>query len=128
MKKVTKEEIEKEINKLSKKKVSQNSDILTRTVKENSDIFEYFLCKIINSTFKSLMYPNFFGAGWCKTITKKKKHKKFKRKIWTSSYTYKFIKVFEKIVFSKLSAFFFTVSSQNNNADFKKSIVLSTDF
>ena len=71
MKKVTKEEIEKEINKLSKKKVSQNSDILTRTVKENSDIFEYFLCKIINSTFKSLMYPNFFGAGWCKTITEK---------------------------------------------------------
>ena len=38
-KEVTIEEIEKESNKLSSKKASQNSNIPTRIVKENADIF-----------------------------------------------------------------------------------------
>ena len=38
-KEVTVKEIEKEINKLSSKKTSQNSDIPRRIVKENVDIF-----------------------------------------------------------------------------------------
>ena len=38
------EEIEKEISKLNSKKASQNSDIPTRIVKENADIFADIFC------------------------------------------------------------------------------------
>ena len=58
LKEVTIEEIEREKNKLSSNKSSQNSDIPTRIVKENANIFADFLCKSINITFKSSMFPS----------------------------------------------------------------------
>ena len=45
--------------KFSTKKASQNSDIITRIVKENANIFTDFLWKSINATFKSSVFPNF---------------------------------------------------------------------
>ena len=47
-KEVTIEEIQKEINKFSSRKASQNRDIPTRIVKENADIFVGFLCKSLS--------------------------------------------------------------------------------
>ena len=46
-KEVTIEEIEKDINKLSSKKGSQNSDVQTRIVKENADVFAKFCVKVL---------------------------------------------------------------------------------
>ena len=56
-KELTIEEITKEINKLRSKKVFQNN-VSTRIVKENLDIIVGFLCKNINTTFKSSMFLN----------------------------------------------------------------------
>ena len=48
----------KKKNKLSSKNASQNSDIPTRAVTGDAHIFAEFLCKSINATFKSSMFPN----------------------------------------------------------------------
>ena len=57
-KELTIKEITKEINKLRSKKAFQNNDVSTRIVKENLDIIVGFLCKNINTTFKSSMFLN----------------------------------------------------------------------
>ena len=48
-----KEEIKKEIHKLNSNKASQHSDIPTKVIKSNSDIFSDFLYVSINSSIKS---------------------------------------------------------------------------
>ena len=52
-------EIEKEIDKLSSKKPSQNSDITTAIIIENADIFAEFSCKSISATFKVELRSNY---------------------------------------------------------------------
>ena len=52
------EEINKDILRLDKNKASQHSDILTKIIKENLDIFADFLCTNINSSFKSSLFPS----------------------------------------------------------------------
>ena len=51
-------EIEKEIPKLDKTKASQKTDILTRIIKENIDMFADFLCTSINGAIKSASFPS----------------------------------------------------------------------
>ena len=51
--------IEKEIHNLKINKASQSSDIPTKIIKENVDIFAEFLWKSINS---SINFPLFFTA------------------------------------------------------------------
>ena len=50
-------EVEKEILKLDKTKASQKTDIPTRIIKGNIDIFADFLCTNINSAIKSASFP-----------------------------------------------------------------------
>ena len=52
------EDIKKNILKLDKNKASQNSDIPIKIIKENLGIFADFLCKNINSSFKSSSFPS----------------------------------------------------------------------
>ena len=49
--------IEKEIHNLKINKASQSSDIPTKIIKENVDIFAEFLWKSINSSIKSSTFP-----------------------------------------------------------------------
>ena len=51
-------EVKKEILKLGKTKASQKTDIPTRTIKENIDIFVDFLCTSIKSAIKSSSFPS----------------------------------------------------------------------
>ena len=53
-----KEEIQKEIHKLNNNKASQHSDVPTKIIKSNSDIFNYFLYVSINSSIKSSLFPS----------------------------------------------------------------------
>ena len=53
---VTTQDIEKEIFHLETRKASQISDILTKIIKENVDIFPDFLCTSINSSIKSSLF------------------------------------------------------------------------
>ena len=48
------EEIEREVRLLKLNKASQYSDIPTKIIKENSDIFSNFICEIINNSIKSI--------------------------------------------------------------------------
>ena len=50
--------IEKEIHNLKMNKASQSSDIPTKIIKENVDIFAEFLWKSINSSIKSSTFPS----------------------------------------------------------------------
>ena len=52
------EQIQKEILILNNKKASQNSDIPTKIIKENSDIFEKVLCSFINDSIKSSTFTS----------------------------------------------------------------------
>ena len=44
--------------KLDNKKASQNSDIPTKIIKENADIFAEYLCSCINGLIKSFTFPS----------------------------------------------------------------------
>ena len=51
-------EVEKEILKLDKTTASQKTDIPTRIIKENIDMWADFLCTSINSAIKSSSFPS----------------------------------------------------------------------
>ena len=57
-KQVSIEEIQKEILNLNNKKASQNSDMSTKIIKENSDIYEKVLCSFINDSIRSFAFPS----------------------------------------------------------------------
>ena len=51
-------EIETEIRLLKLNKASQHSDIPTKIIKENSDLFSNFICESINNSIKSSLFPS----------------------------------------------------------------------
>ena len=57
-KEVSFKEIETEIRLLKLNKASQYSDIPTKIIKENSDIFSNFICESINNSIKSSIFPS----------------------------------------------------------------------
>ena len=57
-KEVSFEEIETEIRLLKLNKASQYSDIPTKIIKENSDIFLSFICESTNNSIKSSIFPS----------------------------------------------------------------------
>ena len=55
---VLSKQIETEISLLKLNKESQYSDIPTKIIKENSDIFSNFICESINNSIKSSIFPS----------------------------------------------------------------------
>ena len=73
-----KEEIQREIQNLNNNnnnnnKASQHSDIPTKIIKSNSDIFSYFLYVSINSSIKSSLFPSCLKMADITPIYKKGK-------------------------------------------------------
>ena len=93
-KEVSIEEIQKEILNLNNKKASQNSDIPTKIIKENSDIFEKVLC---------FFYQRVDEVEY--SIHKKGKKDK-KENYRPVSILPVLSKIFERIMFIQMSAFF----------------------
>ena len=58
VRKVSFKQIETEISSFKLVKASQYSDIPTRTIKKNSDIFSNFIWEIINNSIKSSNFPS----------------------------------------------------------------------
>ena len=56
-------------------KASQSSDIPTKIIKENVDIFAEFLWKSINSSIKSSTFPSCFESADVTPLHKKEKKK-----------------------------------------------------
>ena len=76
-KEVSIEETQKEVLNLNNKKASQNSDIPTKIIKENSDIFGKALSSLINDSIKSFTFPSCLKEADITPIHKKgKKDKK----------------------------------------------------
>ena len=55
---VENEEILNELNDLNINKATQNSDILTKIIKENSDIFGEFIFQNLNGCLNTSLYPS----------------------------------------------------------------------
>ena len=99
------EEMQKEISDLNNKKASQNSDIPTKITKEKSDIFEKALCSFINDSIKSFTFPSCLKEADVTPIHKKGKKDK-KENYGPVSMPPVLSKVFERIIFIQMSAFF----------------------
>ena len=65
--------IEKEIRNLKMNKASQSSDIPTKIIKQNVDIFAKFLWEIINSSIKSSTFPSCLKSAYVTPLHKKGK-------------------------------------------------------
>ena len=96
-------EIENKIIKLDKIKSSPKTDISTRIIKKNIDIFLEFLCTSINGAIKSPRFPSFLKLAEVTPL-----HKKGRKDIkenFRSSILPNLIKRFEKCMFAQMYTF-----------------------
>ena len=94
-------EVEKEVLKLDKTKVSQKANIPTRIIKENIDIFANFLCTSINSAIKYLSFPSSLKLADV-TPVHKKGRKDMKENFRPVSILPTLSKIFEKCIFNNI--------------------------
>ena len=71
LKNIQKEEILKEINNLNINKATQNTDIPTKTIKENSDIFGDFIFSNLNYCINTSSYPSLLKRADITAVHKK---------------------------------------------------------
>ena len=108
---VDQKDIEKEILKLDLNKASQSSDIPTKIVIENVDIFGDFICTSYNNTVKSSQfYQNLKLADI--TPAYKKGKKDMKENYRPVSILPNLSKIFEKLMFKEMSQFFDKIFSK----------------
>ena len=88
---VSVEDTQKEILKLDNKKASPISDISTKIIKENADIFAEYLCCSINGSIKSSAFLSCLKVADIIPIHKKGKTD-YERKLKTSQHSTRFIK------------------------------------
>ena len=98
-------EIETEISLLKLNKTSQYSDIPTKIIKENSDIFSNFICESINNSIKSSTFPSCLKHADV-TPLHKKCNKSLKENYRPVSIILILSKVFERSMFKQMSRFF----------------------
>ena len=111
-------EVKKEILKLDKTKASQKTDISTRIIKENIDIFVDFLCASINSAIKTASFPFSLKLADV-TPLHKKARKDMKEKFRLVSILSTLSKIFEKCMFAEMYTFFDNIFS-NQQCGFRK--------
>ena len=111
-------EVEKEILKLDKTKASQKTDIPTRIIKENIDIFSDFLCTSMNSAIKSSSFLSSLKLADV-TPVHKKERKDMKENFRSVSILTTLSKFFEKCMFAQMSTFFDNIFS-NQQCRFRK--------
>ena len=104
--------IGKEIHNLKMNKASQISDILTKIIKENVDIFAEFSWKSINSSIKSSTFPSCLKLTGVKPSHIKGKKKDKKDNYRPVSILLDVSKCFEKGMFSQMSAYFDEIFSK----------------
>ena len=109
---VTTKDIEKEIFDLETRKASQISDILTKIVKENVDVFDDFLCTSINSSIKSSLFPSCLKFADA-TQLHKKRRKDAKQKYRPVSILPTLSKIYERSMFKQMPSFFEDIFSKH---------------
>ena len=110
---VNKADIEKEIINLNGNQASQNSDIPTKVIKENSDIFSSLLCICFNSSIKTSKFPQCLKLVDITPIYKKGKIDQ-KENYRLVSILPNLSKIFERCIFKQMPQFFeSTISNQH---------------
>ena len=104
-KNVQKEEILKELNNLNINKATQNTDIPTKIIKENSDIFGDFIFSNLNCCINTSSYPSLLKRTDI-TPVHKKDSKSEKNNYRPVSILSNISKVYERIMFKQMSEFF----------------------
>ena len=107
-------------------KASQSSDIPTKIVKENVDIFGNFVCTSFKNTIKSsCFYENLKYADV--TPLYKKGKKDVKDNYRPVSILPNLSKIFEKCMFKQITQFFDKIF-QNTNVDFERALAHNNVF
>ena len=104
-------------------KAAQYSDIPTKIIKENSDIFSSFVCESINSSIKSSIFPSCLKHTDV-TPLHKKCSKSLKENYRPVSILPTLSKVFERSMFEQMSTFLMTYF-QNISMASEKDLVLN---
>ena len=116
-------EVETAIRLLKLNKASQYSDIPTKTIKKNSDIFSNFICESINNSIKSSVFPSCLKHADV-TPLHKKCNKSLKENYRPVSILPILSKVFERRCLSKCLVFLM-LYFQNINMAPEKVLVLN---
>ena len=109
---INNEKIEKEIRKLNKNKASQKSDIPSRMIKDNANIFAQFLCETVKSAIKTSNFSNSLKLTDIAPLHKKDR-KENKENCGLVSILP--IKIFERILFGEMSGFFHNFLSEQQH-------------
>ena len=120
-KNVQKEETLKELNNLNINKATQNTDILTKIIKENSDIFEDFILTNINCCINTSSYPSRLKRVDI-TPAHKIDSKSEKNNYRPVSILPNISKVHERIMFKQMSEFFESSFFSKYQCGFRKGL------
>ena len=118
------DEILKEINNLKTNKAIQSTDILTKLIKENSDIFGDFIFGKYDNCVSHSIFPNSLKNAIV-TPVHKKGAKTSKDNYRPVSILSNISKICQKIMFKQISEYL-NLSYQNFSAVLKKGLVLNT--
>ena len=102
---VQKEEILKELNNLNINKATQNTDIPTKIIQENSDIFGDFIFSNFNCYINTSSYPSLLKRADITPVHKKDSTSE-KNNYRPVSILSNISKVYERIMFKQMSEFF----------------------
>ena len=102
---VNETDIKKEILNLNRNKTSQNSDMPTKVIKKNSNIFSSFLCTNFNSSIKTSKFPQCLKLADVTPLYKKGKNDQ-KENYRPESNLSNLSKIFERCIFKYRSQFF----------------------
>ena len=102
---VGKDKIKKEINRLNKNKVSQKSDIPTKIIHDNVDLFADFIVGSLKGTIKTSIFSSCLKLADIAPLHKKGREDN-KENYRPVSILPTLSKIFEKILFEQMSVFF----------------------
>ena len=107
---ITKEDVIKEIN-LDASKASQEDDIPTKIIKENSDIFSNFICQSFNNMIDVCIFPTSLKLANI-TPVYKKGSKNSKENYRSVSVLPNISKIYERCLFQPISNYFENIFSK----------------
>ena len=113
-------DIEKEVLNLNGNDASQNSDMRTKVIKENSDTFSSFLCNTFNSLIKTSKFPQSLKLADITPLYKKGKNDQ-KENYRPISILPNLSNIFERCILKKMSHFFEDTLS-NQQCGFRKGL------
>ena len=120
------DEIMKEINNLKTNKATQNTDIPTKLIKGNSDIFADFIFENLNDCIAKSLFPLSLKNA-IKTPVHKKGTKTSKDHYRHVSILSNISKIYERFIFKQMSEYFESILSKYQ-CGFRKVLVLSIAF